>query len=81
MISIVAEITEEVHKIVEALTGDASVSIGDVEEHVSAATASWGQRLSEGILSENANAPEVASKPVVCQVLSREKSSVSSKKS
>ena len=67
MLPIVAEITEEIHKIVEDLTGDASVSIGDVEEQVSAATASWAQKLSEGILCENANAPEVASKSVVCQ--------------
>ena len=59
MVPIVAEIIEEIHKIVEDLTGDASVSIGDVEEHVSAATASWGQKLSEGILCENANAPEM----------------------
>ena len=67
MVPIVAEIIEEIHKIVEDLTGDASVSIGDVEEHISAATPSWGQRLSEGILCEIATAPDVFSKSVVCQ--------------
>lgn len=68
MLPIVAEISEEVQNICETLAGDASVSIGDVEEKVSAATASWAQRLSEGILCEIANAPDVSSKPVVCQV-------------
>jgi len=66
MLPIIAEISEEVQKICEVLTEDASVSIGDVEEQVSVATASWGQRLSESILSENATAPEMASKSVIC---------------
>ena len=67
MPSIVAKINEEVQKIFEDLTGDPSVLISDVEDQVSAAIASWGQRLSEGILSENANAPAMASKSVVCR--------------
>ena len=67
MPSIVAQINEEVQKIFEDLTGDPSVLISDVEEQVSAATASWGQRLSEGILSEIANAPDMARKSVVCR--------------
>ena len=70
MVPIVAEIIEEVisrirnnvfHKpatsagaSVEDLTGDASVSIGDVEEHISAATrfvmGSTVKACSEGIL-------------------------------
>ena len=66
MLSIIAEINEEVQKIVEDLTGDASTSIGDVEERLSVALASWGQKLSEGILCKIATAPEVASKSVVC---------------
>ena len=68
MSSIVAKITEEVQKIFQDLTGDSSVLISDVEEQVSAATASWGQRRpSEGILSELANAPDMAQKSVVCR--------------
>ena len=43
MPSIVAQINEEVQKIFEDLTGDPSVLISDVEEQVSAATASWGK--------------------------------------
>ena len=67
MPSIVAKINEEVQKIFEDLTGDPSVLISDVEEQVSAALASWGQRLSEGILSELANAPDMTRKSVVCR--------------
>ena len=68
MPSIVAKINEEVQKIFEDLTGDSSVSIADVEEQVSAAIASWGQRRpSDGILSEIANAPDMARKSVVCR--------------
>ena len=67
MVPIVSEISEEIQNIFENLTGDGSVSIGDVEEQVSAATASWAQRLSESILSEIAAAPEMATKSVVCQ--------------
>ena len=75
MPSIVAQINEEVQKIFQDLTGDPSVLISDVEEQVSAALASWGQRLSEGILSELATAPDMARKSVVgfreCQGRSR----------
>lgn len=67
MSSIVSEISEEIQHICETLTGDASVSIGDVEEQVSAAAASWAARLSESILCENATAPEMAAKSVACQ--------------
>lgn len=67
MFPIVAEISEEVQNMCETLTGDASVCIADVEEQVSAATALWGQKLSESILSANANAPDVSAKSVVCQ--------------
>jgi len=67
MLAIVSEISEEIQHICKTLTGDPSVSIGDVEEQVSVATASWGQRLSESILSENATAPEMAAKSVACR--------------
>ena len=67
MLPIVAEIIEEVQKIVEDLTGDASVCIGDVEERLSAASlrgAKDSQRAS------SVRSPlDVSSKSVVCQAV------------
>ena len=57
MSCIVAEISQEVQEIFQALAGDASVSIGDVEKRVSVAVL-WGQRLSEAILSETSGSAE-----------------------
>ena len=66
MHSIVAKINQKVQYIFQNLTESGSVSISDVEEEVSSAVASWGQELSEAILSELADRPEVCKKSVVC---------------
>lgn len=66
MSCIVAEISQEVQEIFQDLTGDASVSITDVEMRVSNAVSSWGQRLSEAVLSETAGAPETSAMTVSC---------------
>ena len=62
MSNIVAEISEELQEIFQALTSDPSVSITAVEDQVSSAVSSWAQRLSEAILSETASA--LVSSPV-----------------
>ena len=60
MSHIVANIRQEVEEIFQELTDAENVSIGTVEKRVLAAVSSWGQRLSEAILSETATAPEVS---------------------
>ena len=66
MTNIVAEIRQEVEDIFRDLTGDASISIADVEDRVSTAVDSWGQRLSEAILSETASSTEAWPASVSC---------------
>ena len=66
MSCIVAEISQEVQEIFQDLTGDASVSIGDVEKRVSVAVNAWGQRLSEAILSETSGSAEASPVSVRC---------------
>ena len=66
MSNIVAEISQELQEIFQDLTSDLSVSITTVEKQVSAAVNSWGQRLSEGILSETASATAVSPISVAC---------------
>ena len=66
MTNIVAEVSQEVQEIFQDLTGNASVSIADIEERVSAAVDSWGQRLSEAILSETASSTEASPASVSC---------------
>ena len=66
MTNIVTEVSQEVQEIFQDLTGDASVSIADIEERVSMAVDSWGQRLSEAILSETASSTEASSASVSC---------------
>ena len=66
MSNIVAEISQELQEIFQDLTSDPSVSITTVEKQVSAAVNSWGQRLSEGILSETASATVVSPVSVAC---------------
>ena len=66
MSNIVAEISEELQEIFQDLTSDACVSITAVEDRVSSAVSSWGQRLSEAILSETATAPVASSMSVAC---------------
>lgn len=66
MSCIVAEIRQEVQEIFQDLVGDASVSIGDVERRVSTAIRSWGQRLSEAILSETSGSASASAVRVEC---------------
>ena len=66
MTNIVAEISKEVEDIFQDLTGDVSVSIADVEKRVSTAMGSWGQRLSEAILSETASSTVASPVSVSC---------------
>ena len=66
MSCIVADISQEVQEIFQDLTGDASVSITDVERRVSSAVSSWGQRLSEAVLSQTAGAAETCPMTVSC---------------
>lgn len=60
MSKIVAEISQEVQEIFQELTNTENVSIDTVEKRVLAAVGSWGQRLSEAILSEAASALEMS---------------------
>ena len=60
MSNIVAEIHQEVQEIFQDLTEAENVSIAAVEKRVLAAVGSWGQRLSEAILSEAASATEMS---------------------
>ena len=66
MSCIVSEISQEVQEVFQDLTGDASVCIADVEERVSAAVRSWGQRLSQAVLCETAGAAETVPMRVPC---------------
>ena len=66
MSNIVAEINQEVQEIFQELTDTENVSIAAVEKRVSAAAGSWGQRLSEAILSETASSTEASPVSVRC---------------
>lgn len=66
MSCIVAEIHQEVQEIFQDLTGDASVSLGDVEKRVSVAVNAWGQKLSEAIISETAGSSVASAVSVSC---------------
>ena len=77
MSCIVSEISQEVQEIFQDLTGDASVCIADVEERVSAAVRSWGQRLSQAVLCETAGDCRDSSDECSLSLLSRAEPSVS----
>ena len=66
MSKIVAEISEEVEDIFQEFMETENVSIGSVEKRVLAAVDSWGQRLSEAILSETASSPAASPVSVPC---------------
>ena len=77
MTNIVAEVSQEVQEIFQDLTGDASVSIADIEDRVSTVVDSWSQRLSESILSETASSTEGIACECIVSILSRSEPSVS----
>lgn len=60
MSHIVADIRQEVQEVFQELTDAENVSIAAVEKRVLAAVNSWGQRLSEAILSATATATEAS---------------------
>ena len=66
MSNIVAEIRQEVQEIFQELTAAEAVSIGAVEKRVLAAVGSWGQRLSEAILSETASSTSISPVSLPC---------------
>ena len=66
MSKIVAKISEEVQALFQELTDAEAVSIGTVEARVSGAVGSWGQRLSEAVLSQTASSPAVSPVSVPC---------------
>ena len=66
MSCIVAEIHQEVQEIFQDLTGDASVSLSDVEKRVSVAVDAWGQKLSEAIVSETSGSAAASPVSVSC---------------
>ena len=66
MSCIVAEIHQEVQEIFQDLTGDASVSLSDVEKRVSVAVDAWGQKLSEAIISETSGSAAASPVRVSC---------------
>ena len=66
MSCIVADMSQEVQEIFQDLTDDGSVCISDVEKRVSTAIRSWGQRLSEAILTQTAGSAEVLPVRVSC---------------
>ena len=66
MSNIVAEINQEVQEMFQELTDTENVSIAAVEKQVSAAAGSWGQRLSEAILSETASSTDGSPVSVPC---------------
>ena len=66
MSNIVADISQEVQEIFQELTDAEGVSIAAVEKRVLAAVSSWGQRLSEAILSETASSTRVSPMCVSC---------------
>ena len=71
MSNIVAEIRQEVEEIFQELTEVEAVSIAAVEKRVLAAVSSWGQRLSEAILSETASSTGGFPRERAVSVLSR----------
>jgi hypothetical protein len=66
MSDIVAEIKEEMEVIFHDLSAIEDVSVSTVEARVSAAAASWTQRLSEAVLSEAASSEAVSPVRVPC---------------
>lgn len=66
MSNIVSDISQEVQEIFQELTDAENVSIAAVEKRVLSAVGSWGQRLSEAILSQTASSTEVSPVSVSC---------------
>ena len=66
MSNIVAEIKAEMEVIFQELSAIEDVSVSTVEARVSAAAASWTQRLSEAVLSEAASSEAVSPVRVPC---------------
>ena len=66
MDTIVSEIHQEAQEIFQDLTGSDAICIGEVEARVCGAVSSWGQRLSEAIVSETAGRQVASGDRVEC---------------
>ena len=66
MFAIVAEISQEMQEIFQELRDTEDVRVVTVENRLLAAVGSWGQRLSEAILSETASSTEASPVSVPC---------------